>query len=114
MNYIKIYHNPKCSKSRATLEALQERGFQPEIIEYLKTPLTAEQIKDLITKSDLSVRQAMRINESAYTELNLETAADDLLIDAMVQHPILLNRPFVETKKGARLARPFEAIEVIL
>lgn len=114
MNHIKIYHNPKCSKSRAALELLQERGFQPEIIEYLKTPLTVEQIKALITKSDLSVHQAMRTNESVYTELNLEAASDGQLIDAIAQHPILLNRPFVETKKGARLARPLDAIEVIL
>lgn len=110
----KIYHNPRCSKSRAALELLQERGLNPEIIEYLKTPLNSTQIKDLITKSDLSVREAMRTNETIYKELNLAEANDEQLIAAIAEHPILLNRPFVETEKGARLARPLEAIEVIL
>lgn len=110
----KIYHNPRCSKSRAALELLQERGLKPEIIEYLKTPLRSAEIKDLIAKSDLSVREAMRTNEAIYKELNLAEASDNQLIEAISAHPILLNRPFVETEKGARLARPLEAIEAIL
>lgn len=111
---IKIYHNPRCSKSRAALELLQARGLNPEIIEYLKVPLTANQLKSLIAKSNLSVREAMRTNETVYKDLDLAVATDDQLIAAMAEHPILLNRPFIETEKGARLARPLEAIEVIL
>lgn len=110
----KIYHNPRCSKSRAALELLQECGLNPEIIEYLKAPLNSVQIKALIAKSDLSVREAIRTNETVYKELNLAEATDDDLITAIAEHPILLNRPFVETKNGARLARPIEAIEAIL
>ena len=109
-----FYHNPRCSKSRAALEMLQERGFNPEVIEYLKTPLNQEQIKSLIAKSDLSLRQAMRTNETIYKELNLADANEDQLLAAIVQHPILLNRPLVETDKGVRLGRPLEAIEAIL
>lgn len=111
---IKIYHNPRCSKSRAALELLQARGLNPEIIEYLKVPLTANQLKSLIAKSNLSVREAIRTNETVYKDLDLAAATDDQLIAAMAEHPILLNRPFIETEKGARLARPLEAIEVIL
>lgn len=110
----KIYHNPRCSKSRAALALLQERGLNPEVIEYLKTPLNQEQIKTLIAKSDLSVRQAMRTNESVYQELNLVDANDEQLLEAIAQHPILLNRPLVETDEGVRLGRPLEAIEAIL
>lgn len=111
---IKIYHNPRCSKSRAALELLQARGLNPEIIEYLKVPLMANQLKSLIAKSNLSVREAMRTNETLYKDLDLAAATDDQLIAVMAEHPILLNRPFIETEKGARLARPLEAIEVIL
>lgn len=110
----KIYHNPRCSKSRAALALLQERGFNPEIIEYLKKPLDAEQIKALIAQSNLSVRDVMRTNEDVYSTLGLEQADDERLIQAMVENPILLNRPLVQTEKGVRLGRPLEAIEDIL
>lgn len=110
----KIYHNPRCSKSRAALALLQERGLNPEIIEYLKNPLDAEQIKALIAQSNLSVRDVMRTNEDVYSTLGLEQADDERLIQAMVENPILLNRPLVQTEKGVRLGRPLEAIEDIL
>ena len=110
----KIYHNPRCSKSRAALALLQERGLNPEIIEYLKNPLDAEQIKTLIAQSNLSVRDVMRTNEDVYSTLGLEQADDERLIQAMVENPILLNRPLVQTEKGVRLGRPLEAIEEIL
>ena len=110
----KIYHNPRCSKSRAAFALLQERGFNPEIIEYLKNPLDAEQIKALIAQSNLSVRDVMRTNEDVYSTLGLEQADDERLIQAMVENPILLNRPLVQTEKGVRLGRPLEAIEDIL
>ena len=109
-----IYHNPRCSKSREALAFLQDRGTNLNIIEYLKDPLDAEQLKELIAQSDLTVREAMRTNEAVYKELKLEQADDETLIAAMVEHPVLLNRPFVQTAKGARLARPLEAIEAIL
>lgn len=110
----KIYHNPLCSKSRAALELLQERGLNPQVIEYLKTPLDQEQIKTLIAKSNLSVREAMRTNEQSYQDLNLDQADDAQLIAAIAEHPVLLNRPLVETDKGVRLGRPLEDIEEIL
>ncbi|WP_269902043.1 arsenate reductase (glutaredoxin) [Paenalcaligenes faecalis] len=110
----KIYHNPRCSKSRAALALLQERGLNPEIIEYLKTPLNAEQIQELIAQSNLSVREAMRTTEDIYSTLGLAEASDDELLQSIAAHPILLNRPLVQTEKGVRLARPLEAIEDIL
>lgn len=109
-----IYHNPRCSKSREALAFLQDRDADLTIIEYLKDPLDAEQLKALIAQSDLTVREAMRTNEAIYKELQLDQADDEALIVAMVEHPVLLNRPFVQTAKGARLARPLEAIEAIL
>lgn len=110
----KIYHNPRCSKSRAALALLQERGLNPEIIEYLKTPLNAEQVQELIAQSNLSVREAMRTTEDIYSTLGLAEASDDELLQSIAAHPILLNRPLVQTDKGVRLARPLEAIEDIL
>ena len=110
----KTYHNPRCSKSRAALALLQERGLNPEIIEYLKTPLNAEQIQELIAQSNLSVREAMRTTEDIYSTLGLAEASDDELLQSIAAHPILLNRPLVQTEKGVRLARPLEAIEDIL
>ena len=110
----KIYHNPRCSKSRAALALLQERGLNPEIIEYLKSPLNAEQIQELIAQSNLSVREAMRTTEDIYSTLGLAEASDDELLQSIAAHPILLNRPLVQTEKGVRLARPLEAIEDIL
>lgn len=110
----KIYHNPRCSKSRAALALLQDRGLNPEIIEYLKTPLNAEQIQELIAQSNLSVREAIRTTEDIYSTLGLAEASDDELLQSIAAHPILLNRPLVQTEKGVRLARPLEAIEDIL
>lgn len=111
---LRIYHNPRCSKSREALNILQSRGLNPEVIEYLKTPLTAKEITALLAKSNLSIREAMRTNESIYKELHLSEANDAQLIQAIAENPILLNRPLIETSKGVRLARPFEAVEAIL
>lgn len=109
-----IYHNPRCSKSRAALALLQERGLSLTIIEYLKTPLNAEQITDLAQQANRPLRELLRTNESIYEELNLNQADDAALIAAVVNHPILLNRPLVQTAKGVRLGRPLEALEDIL
>lgn len=112
----KIYHNPRCSTSRKALALLVEHEYTPEIIEYLKTPLTVEQLQDLIQAAGLRVREAMRSKESVYAELGLDNEAlkDEALLQAMAEHPILLNRPFVVTDKGTRLARPLEALHDIL
>src|SRR5699024_5204833 len=98
----KIYHNPRCSKSRAALEQLQRHGIEPIIINYLDNPLDKHQLADLITRAGLSVREAMREKEPIYQTLKLGNPAltDEALIQAIVDHPILLNRPFVVTDKG--------------
>jgi arsenate reductase len=112
----KIYHNPRCGTSRTVLQILQDRGEQPEVIEYLKTPPSREQIASLIRDAGLSVREAIRGKDSIYQDLKLDDAAlsDDQLLDAVVAHPILLNRPFVVTSKGTRLCRPADLVEEIL
>lgn len=109
-----IYHNPKCSTSRKTLDLLRENGFEPEIIEYLKTPPSRSELVKMIRDAGIDVRTAIRKRESLYDELNLADATDDQLLDAMVEHPILIERPFVITPKGTRLARPIDAVREIL
>lgn len=109
-----IYHNSRCSTSRKALELLQAHGLQPQVVEYLKTPLTRQQLAQLIAASGLTVREAVRTKEPLYEELQLAQADDAALLDAMAAHPVLLNRPFVVTAKGARLARPVEALLDIL
>lgn len=109
-----IYHNSRCSTSRKTLELLRERGYTPEIVEYLKTPPSREAMAQLIADAGLSVRSAVREKEPLYQQLGLAAANDAALLNAMAAHPILLNRPFVVTAKGTRLARPIEAVEAIL
>ena len=113
---IKIYHNPACGTSRNTLGLIQNTGQEPEIIEYLKTPPTKQELIDLIKRSGLSVREVLRKNVPPYEELQLEQSAhsDDQLIDFMLQYPILINRPFVETEMGVRLCRPSEVVLEIL
>lgn len=113
---IKIYHNPACGTSRNTLALIQNTGQEPEIIEYLKTPPTKQELIDLIKHSGLSVREVIRKNVPPYTELQLENSVhtDDQLIDFMLQYPILINRPFVVTELGVRLCRPSEVVLEIL
>lgn len=109
-----IYHNPKCSTSRKTLELLRDNGFDITIIEYLKTPPSREQLVTMIRDAGIEVRTAVRTREPRYPELNLAEASDDELLDAMTAHPILIERPFVVTPKGTRLARPINAVHEIL
>ncbi len=109
-----IYHNPRCSTSRKTLELLRDNGFEPSIVEYLKTPPSRRELVKMIRDAGIGVRAAVRERESLYTELNLADATDDQLLDAMVEHPILIQRPFVVTPKGTRLARPIDAVREIL
>lgn len=109
-----IYHNPRCSTSRKTLELLRDDGVEPTIVEYLKTPPSRADLVKMIRDAGISVRDAVRSREPLYAELNLAEAGDDALLDAMAQHPILIQRPFVVTAKGTRLARPVDAVREIL
>jgi arsenate reductase len=114
--FITIYHNPKCSKSRQTLELLKENGITPTIIEYLKTPPTAETLKEILGQLGMSPRDLLRKKEDVYAELKLDdpSLTDDTLIDAMSQHPILIERPIVLANGKAALGRPPEQILDIL
>ena len=109
-----IYHNPKCSTSRKTLDLLRENGIEPTIVQYLKTPPTRAELAGMIADAGIEVRTAVRKRESLYAELDLAGATDDQLLDAMAEHPILIERPFVVTPKGTRLARPIDAVREIL
>jgi arsenate reductase len=111
---VRIYHNPKCSTSRKTLDLLRDNGIEPEVVLYLKTPPTRDELVALITDAALDVRGTVRKREALYTELGLADADDDALLDAMIEHPILIERPWVRTPKGARLARPIEKVHEIL
>jgi arsenate reductase (glutaredoxin) len=111
-----IYHNPRCTKSRETLSLLEGRGIQPRIIEYLKTPPSAADLKALLAKLRLKPRELMRKKEAAYAELGLDDPklTDDALIKAMVANPILIERPIVVNGSKAALGRPAEAALAIL
>ena len=109
-----IYHNPKCSTSRKTLNLLRDNGFDPSIVEYLRTPPSRDDLVKMIRDAGIDVRTAVRKREPLYAELNLADATDDQLLDAMAEHPILIERPFVVTPKGTRLARPIDAVREIL
>ena len=113
---IKIYHNPKCGTSRNTLALIENAGIQPEVIEYLKTPLSKQVLKALISQMGVPVRDVIRAKEPLYLELKLddERLSDDALLDAMVANPILINRPIVVTDKGVKLCRPSELVLDIL
>ena len=110
----RILHNPKCSTSRKTLELLRESGIEPEIVLYLKTPPTRAELVTMIADAGIDVRAAARKRESLYGELGLADASDEELLDAMARHPILIERPFVVTDKGTRLARPIDKVREIL
>lgn len=109
---IRIYHNPDCGTSRNTLALIRNAGIEPEVIDYLKTPPSRQELKDMIAKAGLTVREAIREKGTPFAELGLSNSAlsDDELLDAMVAHPILINRPFVITPDAARLCRPSEAV----
>ncbi len=116
MDPITIYHNPQCGTSRNTLAMIRNCGIEPTVIEYLKQPPTRAQLLALIAASGLSVREVMRSKEALFTELGLADPArsDDELVDAMLAHPILMNRPIVVTPLGTRLCRPSELVLDIL
>ncbi len=113
---VTLYHNPKCSKSRQTLELLKQNGITPTIIEYLKTPPTAETIKEILVQLGLAPRELMRKKEAVYAECGLDdpSLSDGDLIDFMIQHPILIERPIVLANGKAALGRPPEQVLDIL
>jgi arsenate reductase (glutaredoxin) len=113
---IKIYHNPRCSKSRQTLALIREHGLEPEIIEYLKVPPTPAELKRIIKSLGVPVREVIRSGEAEYRELGLADASitDARLIELICEHPKLLQRPIVVSGQGTRMGRPPEAIEDIL
>ncbi len=113
---VTIYHNPRCSKSRQALALIREAGHEPTVIEYLKQPPSADQLRTLLAKLGKAPREAMRTGEAAFKERGLADPAlsDEALIAAMAADPILIERPIVVTDKGARLGRPPEAVQEIL
>lgn len=109
-----IYHNPRCSTSRNTLKVLQEAGLELTVVKYLETPPSRDGLRKLLDDAGLVPSQAIRRKESLFGELNLADASEDELLDAMVAHPILIERPIVVTDKGTVLARPVEKVREIL
>ena len=113
---VTIYHNPDCGTSRNTLAMIRQSGVEPTVIEYLKTPPTGERIMELVAAAGLTLRQALRQKDTPYAALGLDNPDldDNALLDAIADHPILLNRPFVVTPRGVRLCRPSEVVLEIL
>ncbi len=113
---IVIYHNPACGTSRNTLAMIRQSGEEPEIIEYLKTPPSRERLKELIAAMGIPIRALLREKGTPYHDLGLSDPkwSDDELIEFMLVHPILINRPIVVTPKGVKLCRPSEAVLDIL
>ncbi len=116
MTAITIYHNPDCGTSRNTLAMIRNSGAEPRIIEYLKSPPARAELAELIRRAGLTVRQVLRQKGTPHDELGLGDPAvtDDRLLDAMMAHPILINRPIVVTPLGVRLCRPSELVLEIL
>jgi arsenate reductase (glutaredoxin) len=116
MNKVTIYHNPACGTSRNTLAMIRASGVEPEIIEYLKTPPTRKKLVELISRMNISARALLRTNGTPYAELGLDkmSVSQNAIIDAMMLHPILINRPIVVTAKGVKLCRPSELVLTIL
>lgn len=111
-----IFHNPKCGTSRNTLAIMKASGENPEVIEYLKTPPSRDYLIELLAKMQISPRELLRSKEPVNDELGLDNPelSDDQIIDAMIAHPILINRPIVVTNKGAALCRPSERVFELL
>lgn len=116
MSHVTIYHNPACGTSRNTLAMIRASGVEPEVIEYLKTPPSREKLVELIAQMGITPRALLREKGAPYAELGLDnlSLSDDALLDAMMLHPILINRPIVVTAKGAALCRPSELVLPLL
>ena len=113
---VKIFHNPKCGTSRNTLALIRNSGVEPEVVLYLETPPSKEQLKKLIADMGISVRDVLRQKGTPYEELDLGNSkwSDEELLDFMMAHPILINRPIVVTSMGTKLCRPSEFVLDIL
>jgi arsenate reductase len=113
---ITIYHNPACGTSRNTLAMIRAAGFEPRVVEYLKTPPSREELQAMIAAAGIPVRGALREKEALCRELGLDDpgVSDAALLDAMLAHPVLINRPFVVGPGGTRLCRPAELVKEIV
>ena len=111
---VTIYHNPHCSNSRRALEVIRAAGIEPEIIEYLKTPLSEERLGALVARTGQPLRALIRDKEPLFAELNLADAGEATLFAAVAAHPVLLNRPIVVTEKGTKLCRPGDQAAALL
>jgi arsenate reductase len=116
MSDVTIYHNPACGTSRNVLGLIREAGIEPTVIEYLKTPPSRQELKELVARMGIPLRDLLRRRGTPYDELGLDdpSRTDDQLLDAAMAHPILINRPIVVTPLGARLCRPPETVLEIL
>ena len=113
---VTIFHNPACGTSRNTLALIRHAGIEPVVIEYLKAPPSKERLRELVASMGISVRELLRQKGTPYAELGLDdpTLSDEQLLDAMLAHPILINRPIVVTDLGAKLCRPSEEVLELL
>ena len=114
MDDVTIYHNPACGTSRNTLGLIRNAGIEPRVVDYLRTPPDRATLRSLIAAMGLPVREFVRAKEALYADLRLADADDDALIDAMLAHPVLINRPIVVTARGTKLCRPSEQVLDIL
>lgn len=114
MSDVTIYHNPACSQSRAALALIREAGFEPRIVEYLTTPLERETLAALLRSMGMGARELVREKEPVFAALGLRDADEGALLEAMLAHPVLINRPIVATARGARLCRPPETVLQLL
>ena len=113
---VTIYHNPLCGTSRKTLEILRESGAEPTVVEYMKAPPSRDELRRLYDRAGITPREGLRAKEQIAEDLGLTRpdVSDDEILDAMMEHPILINRPLVETDKGVRLCRPQDVVREIL
>ena len=111
---VTIYHNPKCGTSRTVLATVREAGVEPQIVEYLKTPLSLAQLTQLAKQLDGGAADLLRRKEPLVAELGLQEATDEAILAAIAQHPSLLNRPVVVTDKGTKICRPAELVQDLL
>ena len=113
---VTIYHNPACGTSRNALAAIRAAGHEPVIVEYLKTPPTRDELKSLIARMGVRIRSVVRSKEALFRELGLDEldVGDEELLDAMMAHPVLINRPIVVTERAVRLCRPSETVKELI